>query len=140
MTPNIVFQVFQLHRWALVIRAIRGVDVAVGCTRPTAAFATRCCLAGPAANIEGAPVAGGGMLDGRFALGTKITLTAADGFKLGGCRADPQGKPKGGLVVIQDPKSPHFEFGSILVTDSPRSKTAKGTPICRTDFVKVKRT
>jgi carboxymethylenebutenolidase len=102
MTPNIVFQVFQLHRWALVIRAIRGVDAAVGCTRPTAAFATRCCLAGPAANIEGAPVAGGGMLDGRFALGTKITLTAADGFKLGGWRADPQGKPRGGLVVIQE--------------------------------------
>jgi carboxymethylenebutenolidase len=31
-----------------------------------------------------------------------ITLTASDGFKLGGWRADPQGKPKGGLVVIQE--------------------------------------
>jgi carboxymethylenebutenolidase len=42
------------------------------------------------------------MLDGRLALGTKITLTASDGFKLGGWRADPPGKPKGGLVVIQE--------------------------------------
>ena len=35
-------------------------------------------------------------------MGTKITLTASDGFKLGGWRADPPGKPKGGLVVIQE--------------------------------------
>jgi carboxymethylenebutenolidase len=35
-------------------------------------------------------------------LGTHISLTASDGFKLGGYRADPQGKPKGGLVVIQE--------------------------------------
>jgi carboxymethylenebutenolidase len=35
-------------------------------------------------------------------LGTQITLTASDGFKLGGYRAEPQGKPKGGLVVIQE--------------------------------------
>src|ERR1051325_6303303 len=35
-------------------------------------------------------------------LGTNITLTASDGFKLGGYRAEPQGKPKGGLVVIQE--------------------------------------
>jgi carboxymethylenebutenolidase len=35
-------------------------------------------------------------------LGTQISLTASDGFKLGGYRADPQGKPKGGLVVIQE--------------------------------------
>ena len=35
-------------------------------------------------------------------MGTNITLTAADGFKLGGWRADPVGKPKGGLVVIQE--------------------------------------
>jgi carboxymethylenebutenolidase len=35
-------------------------------------------------------------------LGNKITLTASDGFKLGGYRAEPQGKPKGGLVVIQE--------------------------------------
>ena len=34
--------------------------------------------------------------------GSTITLTASDGFKLGGYRADPQGKPKGGLVVIQE--------------------------------------
>jgi carboxymethylenebutenolidase len=35
-------------------------------------------------------------------LGTQITLTASDGFKLGGYRAEPTGKPKGGLVVIQE--------------------------------------
>jgi carboxymethylenebutenolidase len=35
-------------------------------------------------------------------LGTQISLTASDGFKLGGYRADPPGKPKGGLVVIQE--------------------------------------
>jgi carboxymethylenebutenolidase len=35
-------------------------------------------------------------------LGTLITLTASDGFKLGAYRAEPQGKPKGGLVVIQE--------------------------------------
>jgi carboxymethylenebutenolidase len=35
-------------------------------------------------------------------LGNHITLTAADGFKLGAYRADPTGTPKGGLVVIQE--------------------------------------
>jgi carboxymethylenebutenolidase len=35
-------------------------------------------------------------------LGTHITLTASDGFKLGGYRAEAQGKAKGGLVVIQE--------------------------------------
>jgi len=35
-------------------------------------------------------------------LGTQISLTAADGFKLGGYRADPERAPKGGLVVIQE--------------------------------------
>ncbi len=35
-------------------------------------------------------------------MGTHISLTASDGFKLGAYRADPQGKPKGGLVVIQE--------------------------------------
>ena len=35
-------------------------------------------------------------------MGTHITLTASDGFKLGGYRAEPQGKAKGGLVVIQE--------------------------------------
>jgi carboxymethylenebutenolidase len=35
-------------------------------------------------------------------LGSKITLTASDGFKLGGYSAAPAGKPKGGLVVIQE--------------------------------------
>jgi carboxymethylenebutenolidase len=39
---------------------------------------------------------------GRFALGNQITLTASDGFKLGAYRADAQGTPKGGLVVIQE--------------------------------------
>ncbi len=37
-----------------------------------------------------------------FTLGTHITLTASDGFKLGAYRAEPQGKPKGGIVVIQE--------------------------------------
>jgi carboxymethylenebutenolidase len=35
-------------------------------------------------------------------LGTPISLTASDGFKLGGYRSDPTGKPKGGIVVIQE--------------------------------------
>lgn len=35
-------------------------------------------------------------------MGTHISLTASDGFKLGAYRADPAGKPKGGLVVIQE--------------------------------------
>jgi carboxymethylenebutenolidase len=35
-------------------------------------------------------------------LGTQISLTASDGFKLGGYRADPPGTPKGGLVIIQE--------------------------------------
>jgi carboxymethylenebutenolidase len=35
-------------------------------------------------------------------LGSMTSLTASDGFKLGAYRADPQGKPKGGLVVVQE--------------------------------------
>ena len=35
-------------------------------------------------------------------MGNMITLTASDGFKLGGYRADPAGAPKGGVVVIQE--------------------------------------
>ena len=35
-------------------------------------------------------------------MATKLTLTAADGHKLGGYRADPQGTPKGGVVLIQE--------------------------------------
>ena len=35
-------------------------------------------------------------------MGKTITLTAADGFKLGAYRADPEGTPKGGIVVIQE--------------------------------------
>jgi carboxymethylenebutenolidase len=35
-------------------------------------------------------------------VGQDITLTAADGFKLGGYRADPTGSPKGAIVVIQE--------------------------------------
>ena len=31
-----------------------------------------------------------------------ITLTASDGFELGAYRADPEGAPKGGIVVIQE--------------------------------------
>ena len=35
-------------------------------------------------------------------MGKHLSLTAADAHKLGGYRADPAGKPKGGLVVIQE--------------------------------------
>lgn len=35
-------------------------------------------------------------------MGQHIVLSAADSFKLGGYRADPQGKPKGGVVVVQE--------------------------------------
>ena len=35
-------------------------------------------------------------------MGSNVTLTASDGFRLGAYRAEPQGKPKGGLVVIQE--------------------------------------
>ena len=35
-------------------------------------------------------------------MGHDITLTASDNFKLGGYRADPSGKPKAAVVVIQE--------------------------------------
>jgi len=35
-------------------------------------------------------------------VGQDIKLTASDGFKLGGYRADPSGKPKAAIVVIQE--------------------------------------
>lgn len=35
-------------------------------------------------------------------MGQNITLTASDGFKLGGYRADPAGKPKAAIIVIQE--------------------------------------
>jgi len=35
-------------------------------------------------------------------VGQHVKLTAADSFKLGGYRADPSGKPKGAIVVIQE--------------------------------------
>ena len=35
-------------------------------------------------------------------MGKHFTLTAADSHQLGAYRADPQGKPKGGMVVIQE--------------------------------------
>src|SRR5687767_8818995 len=35
-------------------------------------------------------------------MGKMIELTAADGHKLGAYRADPAGKPRGALVVIQE--------------------------------------
>ena len=35
-------------------------------------------------------------------MGHDIKLTASDGFKLGGYRADPAGKPKAAIVVIQE--------------------------------------
>ena len=35
-------------------------------------------------------------------MGQPLSLVAADGFKLGAYRADPAGKPKGGVVIIQE--------------------------------------
>src|SRR6185369_11969284 len=35
-------------------------------------------------------------------MGTMIELSAADGFRLAAYRADPEGPPRGGLVVIQE--------------------------------------
>ena len=35
-------------------------------------------------------------------MGELITLKAADGFALGAWRADPEGAPKGGVIVIQE--------------------------------------
>jgi len=35
-------------------------------------------------------------------MGKMIDLTAADGHKLSAYRADPSGKPRGGIVVIQE--------------------------------------
>jgi len=35
-------------------------------------------------------------------MGQTVTLTASDGFKLGGYRADPTAAPKGAIVVIQE--------------------------------------
>ncbi len=35
-------------------------------------------------------------------MGKQISLTTTDGHKLGGYRADPAGKPKGGIVVVQE--------------------------------------
>jgi len=35
-------------------------------------------------------------------LGKHFTLTASDSFKLGAYRADPSGKAKGGIVLIQE--------------------------------------
>ena len=35
-------------------------------------------------------------------MGQHVSLTTSDHHKLGGYRADPQGKPKGGMVVVQE--------------------------------------
>ena len=35
-------------------------------------------------------------------MGKPLPLDAADGHRLGAYRADPAGKPKGGVVVIQE--------------------------------------
>jgi carboxymethylenebutenolidase len=40
--------------------------------------------------------------DRRRALGKHLTLTAADKHTFGAYRADPQGKPKGAIVVVQE--------------------------------------
>jgi carboxymethylenebutenolidase len=37
-----------------------------------------------------------------YLVGQDITLTASDGFKLGAYRTQPEGKPKGAVVVIQE--------------------------------------
>jgi carboxymethylenebutenolidase len=39
---------------------------------------------------------------GRVVLGKHFSLTSSDSFKLGAYRADPAGKSKGGIVVIQE--------------------------------------
>src|SRR6185312_2398033 len=39
---------------------------------------------------------------GRVFMGKPLSLTAADSHRLGAYRADPAGKPKGGVVVIQE--------------------------------------
>src|SRR5580693_1080276 len=38
----------------------------------------------------------------RIVLGKHFALTSSDNFKLGAYRADPAGKSKGGIVVIQE--------------------------------------
>ena len=35
-------------------------------------------------------------------MGTQITLTAADGHTLAAYRADPEGTPRGAIVVVQE--------------------------------------
>src|SRR6188472_772257 len=35
-------------------------------------------------------------------MGTQVTLTASDGHSLAAYRADPAGKPRGGVLVIQE--------------------------------------
>lgn len=35
-------------------------------------------------------------------MGTQIEITSSDGFKLGAYRADPSGKPKGAVIVVQE--------------------------------------
>ena len=35
-------------------------------------------------------------------MGQKLTLTTSDNHKLGAYRADPNGQPKGAIVVIQE--------------------------------------
>ena len=35
-------------------------------------------------------------------MGTSLSLTASDGFRLGAYRADPSGAPQGGVVVVQE--------------------------------------
>src|SRR5262249_43064191 len=38
----------------------------------------------------------------RFTMGKPLSLTAADAHRLGAYRADPDGKPRGGVVVVQE--------------------------------------
>src|ERR1700730_1067723 len=70
--------------------------------QPTTTHDLPVAFVGAPANI-GAPGGLPGRQDWwRSKLGNQISLTASDGFKLGGYRADPAGTPKGGLVVIQE--------------------------------------
>jgi carboxymethylenebutenolidase len=50
----------------------------------------------------GFPAASHSEVRGGVFMGSKVTLTASDGFKLGGYRAEAQGTPKGALVLIQE--------------------------------------
>ena len=47
-------------------------------------------------------------------MGKHLSLTAADQHKLGAYRADPQGTPKGGLVVVQEIFGVHEHIADVV--------------------------